>query len=144
MPQIPSPRMHRRPRLEIIPFIDIIFFLLATFMMVSLSMIRNAGIPVKLPRAASGLRAERRAETTITVTREGLYFVDREPLSFRQVRDRIERLARAEPSPALYLNADGDADFKNVVAVLDAARLCGIGKITIQTVPADVPSGGSP
>ena len=49
MPAIPSPRAGRRPRLEIIPFIDIMFFLLATFMMVSLSMIDIQGIDLNLP-----------------------------------------------------------------------------------------------
>ena len=53
MPSLPSPRGKTRPRLEIIPFIDIMFFLLATFMMVSLSMIKNEGLPVKLPQAAT-------------------------------------------------------------------------------------------
>ena len=55
MTTIPSPRSTRRARIEIIPLIDIIFFLLATFVMVSLSMIQNRGIPVQLPAATTGV-----------------------------------------------------------------------------------------
>jgi biopolymer transport protein ExbD len=51
---IPSPRGQKRARIEIIPLIDIMFFLLATFVMVSLSMVKNQGIPVRLPSAATG------------------------------------------------------------------------------------------
>ncbi len=54
--KIPSPRAARKARIEIIPLIDIIFFLLATFVMMSLSMIKNRGIPVNLPVASSGRR----------------------------------------------------------------------------------------
>lgn len=54
MTKIPSPRSNKRARIEIIPLIDIIFFLLATFVMVSLSMVQNRGIPVTLPAAATG------------------------------------------------------------------------------------------
>ncbi len=50
---IPSPRPQKRARIEIIPLIDVIFFLLATFMMVSLSMVKNKGISVNLPVAAA-------------------------------------------------------------------------------------------
>lgn len=49
---LPLPNIRRRPRIEIIPLIDIIFFLLATFVMVSLSMVRNQGLNVNLPRAS--------------------------------------------------------------------------------------------
>ncbi len=59
MTMIPSPRSKRRARIEIIPLIDIIFFLLATFVMVSLSMIQNRGIAVQLPAAATRRAAER-------------------------------------------------------------------------------------
>ena len=52
--RIPSPRPQRRARIEIIPLIDIIFFLLATFVMVSLSMVKSKGLPVTLAGAATG------------------------------------------------------------------------------------------
>ncbi len=54
MTPIPSPRSKKRARIEIIPLIDIIFFLLATFVMVSLSMVKNKAIPVNLPPASTG------------------------------------------------------------------------------------------
>jgi biopolymer transport protein ExbD len=56
---IPSPRAKRRARIEI-PLIDIMFFLLATFVMVSLSMIRNQGINVNLPVAATSAPQDRK------------------------------------------------------------------------------------
>jgi biopolymer transport protein ExbD len=57
---IPSPRAKRRAHIEIIPLIYIMFFLLATFVMVSLSMIRNQGINVNLPVAATSAPQDRK------------------------------------------------------------------------------------
>ncbi|MGB8466262.1 MAG: biopolymer transporter ExbD, partial [Terrimicrobiaceae bacterium] len=72
--KIPSPRATRKARIEIIPLIDIIFFLLATFVMMSLSMIKNRGIPVNLPVASSGVAQERKDYAAITVTAEGVLY----------------------------------------------------------------------
>ena len=57
--RIPSPTVARRARIEIIPLIDIMFFLLATFVMVSLSMVKNQGIPIRLPVATTSAPQDR-------------------------------------------------------------------------------------
>jgi len=54
------PSVRRRARIEIIPLIDIIFFLLATFVMVSTSMIKNLGITVQLPVASTSAPQDRK------------------------------------------------------------------------------------
>jgi len=74
---IPSPRSRKRPRIEIIPLIDVIFFLLATFMMVSLSMVKNNGIKVNLPAASTSTTQDHHNETTISVTKDGGLFFDK-------------------------------------------------------------------
>jgi biopolymer transport protein ExbD len=74
---IPSPRGQKRARIEIIPLIDIMFFLLATFVMVSLSMVKNQGIPVRLPSAATGQPQERKDAATITVSATGQLYLDK-------------------------------------------------------------------
>ena len=82
MPAIPSPRSGRRPRLEIIPFIDIMFFLLATFMMVSLSMIDNQGIDLNLPGANSAKPQDQTDHTqTVSVAKSGELFFNKEPIT---------------------------------------------------------------
>ena len=51
--KITSPVSRKKARIEIIPLIDIMFFLLATFVMVSMSMVKNQGIAVNLPKAST-------------------------------------------------------------------------------------------
>ncbi len=63
---IPSSRPKKHARIEIVPLIDIMFFLLATFVMVSLSMVKNRGIAVVLPQAASGTPEDRKDHVSIS------------------------------------------------------------------------------
>ena len=50
---ISLPNVKRKARIEIIPLIDVVFFLLATFVMVSMSMVKNQGLQVRLPSAVT-------------------------------------------------------------------------------------------
>ena len=74
----PLQATRRRARIEIVPLIDIIFFLLATFVMVSLSMIKNRGVPVNLPTAASAVAQERKSYVAVTVTEPGDVYLDKQ------------------------------------------------------------------
>jgi len=130
---VPPLRSRRRARIEIIPLIDVIFFLLATFMMVSLSMIQNRGIPVRLPAAASAAPMERGDSATITVDAAGEIFFDGERVDLAGLGARLEALKAAAPDPRVYLGGDEGAKLGPLVAVLDAVRAHGILKVAIET-----------
>jgi len=132
---IPSPRSRKRPRLEIIPLIDIIFFLFATFVMVSLSMVKNSGIPLRLPVAATGAPQDRARSATVSVdARGGLYF-DRQPQTAGGLARSLRAFRDASPEGTIFLRGDTDASFGQVVAVLDTLRAAGLEKIAIETGP---------
>lgn len=133
--KIPSPRANRKARIEIIPLIDIIFFLLATFVMVSLSMVKNKGLPVNLPVAATGAPQERNDYSTITVTEKGDYLFDKEKIDKSQIASRLKAFHSASPDAKLFINGDGKTAFQNVVSILDEARKIGISKVAIETNP---------
>ncbi len=133
MARIASPRPRHRPRLEIIPFIDIIFFLLATFMMLSLAMIRNDTIPIHLPGAATSQPDGRAPSVSLGVDEAGAYFYDRDEISLPEVERRLRALKASEAEPKIFLNADGKVPFEKVVALLDLTRALGLTKVAIQT-----------
>jgi len=127
----------KKARIEIIPLIDIIFFLLATFIMVSLSMTQNQGVTVALPSAASaaslGDQQEMQKSVTLSVTEKGEVFYNKEKISIAQLPIRLQNYKTTSKDPKVIVNADAGANFKNVVAVLDEARKCGIAKVGINT-----------
>ena len=130
-------RGQKRARIEIIPLIDIIFFLLATFIMVSLSMTKNEGVQVALPTAGSSTPLENKEEVekavTLSVTDKGDVFFNKEKISMAQLPLKLQTFKSASKDPKVIINGDASADFKNVVAVLDEVRKIGIAKVGINT-----------
>lgn len=137
MPRIPSPSHNKKPRIEIIPFIDIMFFLLATFMMVSLSMIQNQGIPVNLPVATTASMEERKESATVTLSQSGELFLDKELLSKEALIEKLKALKAASPDFRVFINGDREANFGDAVSILDEIRKVGITKVAIQTQPQE-------
>ena len=136
--KIPSVSYKRRARIEIIPLIDIIFFLLATFVMVSLSMVKNQGIPVRLPGAATGQPRENAplSTATVTVTESGRLYLDKEPLDSGALPARLRLLHKRNPDLRVVFNGDEKAAFGEVVKALDGTRRAGIEKVALQTTGA--------
>jgi biopolymer transport protein ExbD len=125
---------HKKAKIEIVPLIDVVFFLLATFVMVSLSMTRNQGMQVALPAASSASKqADDDKAVTLTVMANGEVFYNKDKVTLAQLPFRLQTLKTAQKDPKIILNAAADADFKQVVAVLDEARKIGIAKVGIST-----------
>jgi biopolymer transport protein ExbD len=127
----------KRARIEIIPLIDIIFFLLATFIMVSLSMTKNQGVQVALPAASSaaslGDQQEMEKALTLSVNDKGDVFYNKEKITIAQLPMKLQTFKSTAKDPRVIVNSDAGADFKHVVAVLDEVRKIGIGKVGINT-----------
>ena len=131
--QIPAHRV-RKARIEIVPLIDVVFFLLATFVMVSLSMTRNQGMQVQLPAAGTGGPQEARDEAiTLTVMENGELFYNKDKITMAQLPFKLQTLKASVKEPKIILNAAAGAEFKMVVGALDEARKLGITKIGIST-----------
>lgn len=124
-------------RIEIIPLIDIIFFLLATFIMVSLSMSKNQGVQVALPVASSaqslGDNQEMEKAVTLSVNEKGEIFFNKDKILATQLPLRLQTYKLTAKDPKVIINSDGAADFKFVVGVLDEVRKIGIAKVGINT-----------
>jgi len=127
----------KKARIEIIPLIDIIFFLLATFIMVSLSMTKNQGVQVALPTAGSaaslGDQQEMEKALTLSVNEKGDVFYNKEKITIAQLPMKLQTFKATAKDPKILINSDQGADFKHVVAVLDEVRRIGIAKVGINT-----------
>jgi biopolymer transport protein ExbD len=127
----------KKARIEIIPLIDIIFFLLATFIMVSLSMTKNQGVAVALPTAGTaaslGDQKDQDKSVTLTVTDKGAVFYNKEKITLAHLPLKLQILKASTKDAKVIINSDAAADFKYVVTVLDEVRKIGIGKVGINT-----------
>jgi len=123
----------RKARIEIIPLIDVVFFLLATFVMVSLSMIKNRGVPVNLPVASTAAPQERKDDMTLTVKANGDYFLDKERVSDDALPVRLAAFRDTHEEPRVFIRADRDASWGRAVNALDIVRRSGISRVAVET-----------
>ncbi len=135
--RIPILPGRKKARIEIIPLIDVVFFLLATFVMVSLSMVKNQGIVVNLPAAATGAPQERKVFAVVTVTENGELYLDKKAVSLDELARRLDEMKSADPDFKVFIHGDERAYLGSAVRVLDEVRKLGITKVAIQTKGAD-------
>lgn len=123
----------RKARIEIIPLIDIIFFLLATFVLVSMSMVKNQGLPVRLPVSSTHQALPRGETLVIRVTQEGMASIDKQQYTLETLKAPLKLFQKSESDPKVVIQGDTDAPYGKVIAVLDEVRRAGISKVAVQT-----------
>ena len=116
--------------------IDTIFFLLVFFMISTLSMARYSGLPVNLPKAASG-RQPASESVAITMTADGKVFIDKQEVPRESIRTILQQRLLEKPDLLVLINADERVEHGRVVDVLDDARQAGVTKMAIAVKPKD-------
>ena len=122
----------KRARIEIIPLIDVIFFLLATFVLFTLSLNKTGGLTVLLPASETSIPRDTAGTVTLSVTAEGTLAWNKDVISLDEFLDRIQRYKIEESDPRVLINADERALFAQVVYVVDQVRVAQIPKIYIE------------
>jgi biopolymer transport protein ExbD len=137
---VSSPIPKKHARIEIIPLIDIMFFLLASFMMVSLSQTHMKGIRVNLPSANTPPQPPDKPKdyVSIRVTEGGLIYFDNVMVLSDDVMGKLYDLQKQNPDTKVSLSAEPLAMHGDVIGVLDKIRLAKITKIGYQIKTAGV------
>ncbi|SFU70999.1 ExbD/TolR family protein [Nitrosospira multiformis] len=116
-------REYRRGRIEIIPMIDVMFFLLATFMLSSLSMQNLDSLQVNLPQGEAE-KLSAKTPVTLTLTSDSKIFVNRTPVTLETLGDTLKPLLR-DSEQKVVVSADSDAPQGIVVQAMLRARSAG-------------------
>jgi biopolymer transport protein ExbD len=122
----------KRARIEIIPLIDVIFFLLATFVLFTLSLTKSNGQPVRQPDSETGESRDPSGSHTVTILPAGDLAWDKDPVSAAEFLQRISDYHLQEPDGRILINGDETAHFAGVIYVMDQARLAGFRKVFIE------------
>lgn len=123
----------KRARIEIIPLIDVIFFLLATFVLFTLSLNKSNGVTVLLPKADTSVPRDPNGTATISVTDEGAIAWNKDLVTLEEFLQRLQQFKREEPDGRILINGDERAFFAQAVYVFDEARKAGFTRIYIET-----------
>jgi len=124
----------KRARIEIIPLIDVIFFLLATFVLFTLSLNKSQGVRVHLPDSETGEPRDPAGAATISVLEDGTMAWDKDPITLDEFLTRLKTFHIEHPDDArVLINGDTDAMFSQAIYVFDEVRKVGIQKVLVET-----------
>jgi biopolymer transport protein ExbD len=130
--RVASPIPHKKARIEIIPLIDIMFFLLASFMMVSLSQVHMKGMKVNLPKGASGETQSKRDYISVSVDESGRWYFDKDELNSDAMQAKLKQVHQENPEAKVFVRGDANTPHINVTRLLDELRVAGFYKIAFE------------
>ena len=129
-------RSIKKARIEIIPMIDTIFFLLVFFMISTLSMSQFKGMPVNLPKAASGQQAPAES-AAITIDKDGRLFLNQQAIDKAALGEALSQQLTKNAEMLVVINADDGVQHGQVVEVMDIARGANVAKMAIAVKPKE-------
>ncbi len=122
-------RNKEKSEVNLTPMLDVVFIMLI-FFIVTASFVKEAGIEITRPPAATAVRQER-GNIMVAITANDQIWIDRRPVDPRFIRANIERLHAENPQGSVVIQADKDSKNGLLVAVMDAARLAGIKSVSL-------------
>ena len=139
--RISSPLPHRRARIEIIPLIDIMFFLLASFMLASLSMIKLQSVGgLVLPSAVTAKRDFTPDILNIGVDKAGAVYIEKTQVDLPQLGSFLSNRFLFRSNSPVYITADTDTKHGAVTRVLQVVYAAGVRKVSFSIAAPKVPS----
>ena len=111
------------------PMLDVVFIMLI-FFIVTASFVKEAGIDVNRPNAATAERKEK-GNILVAISENNQIWIDRRQVDPRALRANIERMHAENPNAAVVIQADEESKNKLLVLVMDAARMAGVKNVSI-------------
>ncbi|APA89453.1 biopolymer transporter ExbD (plasmid) [Paraburkholderia sprentiae WSM5005] len=124
-----------KARIEIIPMIDIMMFLLVFFMLATLKMIQGAGIKLDLPQSSTAEQLQQTIKVSIGVTKTDEIYLDSKPVTADELTARLQGLVHDSKKVDVAIAGDEGTSYKNIVKVMDLVRAAGISSVALATNP---------
>jgi biopolymer transport protein ExbD len=135
--KIRSPLPRKRTRLEIIPLIDIMFFLLASFMMVSLQMQKVRALRASLPTATLATSSAKPDIINLNVDRDGQLRLEDQPLPLAALFSTLTNRCHLNPNVPVYVHGDRQATHGSIIYALDLVKRAGLRRVAIAVDNTD-------
>jgi biopolymer transport protein ExbD len=127
-------RPRKTARIEIIPMIDVMMFLLVFFVLISINVLPAFALKVALPHSSSAGKIDETKRVTVTLAEDGAVFLDGEPTTVEQLPDQLRALSMTS-KVAVIIAGDERTALQSLVSVLDALKRGGVPTASITTKP---------
>ena len=125
-PEIPA-------QINIVPMIDVIFAILTFFIMSTLFLTRQEGLPVNLPQAATSQQSQVPTKITVTVESNGNISLNKQPTTVDALTEQLRALVGSNPEAIVVINADRKVEHGEIVTVMDRVRQVKGARLAIAT-----------
>ncbi|AFS36172.1 biopolymer transporter ExbD [Alteromonas sp. DY56-G5] len=115
--------------IDMTPMLDVVFIMLI-FFIVTASFVKEAGIDVNRPEAATAVKKDR-ANILIAISDKGEIWINKRRIDVRAVQANIERLRAENPQGSVVIQADKKATTETLIKVMDASRAAGVYDVSI-------------
>ncbi|HEX9909677.1 MAG TPA: biopolymer transporter ExbD [Desulfatiglandales bacterium] len=126
-----SLQVKRKPRIEMIPLIDLMFLILVSFVYGVFFMSAHRGVPVALPLSSTA-KIEKQLTLTLSIQSDGAVFLDKEPVTFEKLGETLKLRAAENKETGVLLFADRDLPYQKLYTVLDLIRMAGLSQVSLQ------------
>ena len=127
-------RRKRQARIEIIPMIDVMMFLLVFFVLISVNVLPALGLKITPPSSARPDKVVERTRLTVGIDSAGALFLDGKPVTLEELPTRL-RPVDGEAAPLVLISGDAASGLQSLVSVLDALKSAGVASAQIVTKP---------
>jgi len=124
-------RTKRKPRIEMIPLIDLMFLILVSFVYGVFFMSVHRGVPVALPLSSTA-KIEKQLTLTLSIQAGGTVFLDKEPMTLESLAETLKLKAMENRETGVLLFADRDLPYQKLYTVLDLIRAAGLSQVSLQ------------
>ncbi len=127
-------KRERRARIEIIPMIDVMMFLLVFFVLISINVLPALGLKITPPTSGNPDKIVERTRLTVGIDRDGRTFLDGQPIEIADLPERLKAASAAsDKSLAVVVTGDEAAALQNLVSVMDALKIAGVPSMQFVT-----------
>ncbi len=123
-----------KDEIDMTPMLDVVFILLI-FFIVTASFVKEAGIDVNRPEAATAVKKER-ANILVAISDKGDIWINKRKVDIRSVQANIERLKAENPQGTVVIQADQKSTTDTLIKVMDSARAAGVFDVSIAAQEA--------
>jgi len=124
-------RKKRQARIEIIPMIDVMMFLLVFFVLISINVLPALGLKITPPSSVSPDKMVERTRAAVGIDKDGGVFLDGKPVSLAELPDRLRAMSVDDKPPAVIVSGDEGAALQNLVNVIDALKAAKVTSMAI-------------
>jgi biopolymer transport protein ExbD len=134
----------RQARIEIIPMIDVMMFLLVFFVLISINVLPALGLRIKPPTSTNSDRIVEKTRLTVGIDHDGRTFLDGQPITLPELPERLKAATEPGKQLSVVIAGDGESSLQTLVDVMEAMKSAGVTSTQIVTKPVAASAPAAP